>query len=82
VRIGDGYKGWKEHAPFDAIIVTAAAPKIPQPLLDQLKEGGKMIIPVGPVSMVQNLMLIEKSGNKTTTKKLIPVRFVPFTRKK
>lgn len=81
VRIGDGYNGWKEHAPYDAIIVTAAPPKIPQPLIDQLKDGGKMIIPVGPISMVQDLILIEKSGNKTTTKKLIPVRFVPFTRK-
>ncbi|MFC2096776.1 protein-L-isoaspartate(D-aspartate) O-methyltransferase [Bacteroidota bacterium] len=81
VKIGDGYNGWQEHAPYDAIIVTAAPSKVPQPLLDQLKDGGKMIIPVGEQSMVQYLLLIEKDGNKTKTKKLIPVRFVPFTRK-
>lgn len=82
VKIGDGYNGWQEHAPYDAIIVTAAPPSIPKPLINQLKDGGKMIIPVGPTSMVQDLLLIEKTGNKTKTKNLIPVRFVPFTRKR
>jgi len=82
VKIGDGFNGWPEEAPFDAIIVTAAPAEIPQPLIDQLKEGGKMIIPVGPQNMVQYLMLCEKKSNKIKTKNLIPVRFVPFTRKR
>ena len=64
VKIADGYDGWKEHAPYDAIIVTAAAEYIPPPLKDQLKDGGRMIIPVGSPYMTQQLMLIEKSGNK------------------
>lgn len=80
VRIGDGYYGWKEYAPFDAIIVTAAAEFIPPPLLEQLKPGGKMIIPIGSPFMVQTLMLVEKEGKKTRTHSLFPVRFVPFTR--
>ncbi len=80
VRIGDGYYGWKEYAPFDAIIVTAAAEFIPPPLLEQLKPGGKMIIPIGSPFMVQTLMLVEKEGKKTRTQSLFPVRFVPFTR--
>ncbi len=80
VRIGDGYYGWKEHAPYDAIIVTAAAEFIPPPLIEQLKPGGKMIIPVGSPFMVQTLMLLEKVGGKTRTKSLFPVQFVPFTR--
>lgn len=80
-KIGDGYIGWAEFAPFDAIIVTAAPAEIPQPLLDQLKEGGKMVIPVGKAVSIQQMMLVEKQGGKTTTKTLIPVRFVPFTRK-
>lgn len=82
VKIADGYDGWKEHAPYDAIIVTAAAEYIPPPLIEQLKDRGKIIIPVGSPFMTQMLMLVEKKGNKTTTKSLFPVAFVPFTREK
>jgi protein-L-isoaspartate(D-aspartate) O-methyltransferase len=82
VKIGDGYDGWKEHAPYDAIVVTAAAEYIPPPLIEQLKEGGRIIIPVGSPFMTQMLMLVQKKGNKTTTRSLFPVAFVPFTRKK
>jgi len=81
-RSGDGYHGWPEYAPFDAIIVTAAPPEIPQPLIDQLKDGGKMIIPVGPTNSVQYLKLLEKKSGKIQIRKMIPVRFVPFTRYK
>ena len=82
VKVDDGYDGWKEHAPYDAIIVTAAAEYIPPPLIEQLKEGGKMIIPVGSPFLNQTLMLVEKKkGGKTVTKSLMPVVFVPFTRK-
>ncbi|MFZ2899600.1 MAG: protein-L-isoaspartate(D-aspartate) O-methyltransferase [Saprospiraceae bacterium] len=80
VRIGDGYHGWEEAGPFNAIVVTAGAGSIPSPLVKQLKEGGKMVIPVGDTQQVQNLMLVEKKGGKTTTKTLFPVRFVPFVR--
>lgn len=80
VRVGDGYQGLPEQAPFDAIIVTAAPEKVPQPLIDQLKEGGKMIIPVGPPANVQELRLLEKKNGKIRTSYLFPVRFVPFTR--
>lgn len=80
-KIGDGYHGWEEHAPFDAIIVTAAPEEIPPRLVEQLKEGGKMVIPVGP-SADQHLKLIEKNKKgKITSKDLLPVRFVPFTRR-
>jgi len=80
VRIGDGYYGWEEHAPFDAIIVTAAASHVPPPLVKQLKPGGRMIIPVGSAFMVQQLVLIEKSkGGEVTLKQILPVRFVPLT---
>ena len=83
VKIGDGYKGWPEHAPYDAIIVTAAAAQIPQPLIDQLKPGGRMVIPVGGVYEVQDLMLITKdASSKVIKKSIIPVRFVPLTRTK
>ncbi len=82
VRNADGYYGWKEKAPFDAIVVTAAAEYIPPPLIAQLKDGGVMVIPVGTPFLVQTLMLVEKRGNKTTTRSLIPVRFVPLTRGK
>lgn len=82
LKIADGYYGWKEHAPFDAIVVTAASEFIPPPLIEQLKDGGKMIIPVGTPFMVQTLMLIQKEGDKFTTTSLMPVRFVPFTRTK
>lgn len=80
VRVGDGYQGWPEQAPFDAIIVTAAPEKVPQPLIDQLKEGGKMIIPVGSHTNTQELRLLEKKKGKIRTTSLLPVRFVPFTR--
>lgn len=80
-RIGDGYQGWPEQSPFDAIIVTAAAEKIPQPLIDQLQEGGKMVIPIGMAGQVQELMLLEKTKGQIKTTNLGAVRFVPFTRK-
>ena len=79
-KTGDGYYGWKEKSPFDAIVVTAAAEHIPPPLIEQLKEGGRMIIPVGSPFMVQQLMLVEKKAGKTRTISLMPVRFVPFKR--
>lgn len=82
VKIADGYFGWSEHAPFDAIVVTAAAEFIPPPLIKQLKDGGRIIIPVGSPFMTQMLMLVEKNGDKVTTKSLFPVRFVPFRRSK
>lgn len=80
VRQGDGYNGWPSAAPFDAVIVTAAAEFIPPPLLDQLREGGHMIIPVGSPFFVQHLMLVEKKDDEITTRSLMPVRFVPFRR--
>ena len=76
-RIGDGYQGWPDEAPFDAIILTAAPPKIPQPLIDQLKVGGRMVVPVG--SYVQDLMLITKTAQGIEKKTVAPVRFVPMT---
>lgn len=82
VKEADGYYGWKENGPYDAIIVTAAAEFVPPPLIEQLKENGKIIIPIGSPFMTQTLMLIEKNGKKIKTKNLLPVRFVPFTRKK
>ena len=79
-RHADGYYGWDEHAPFDAIIVTAAAGHIPPPLLKQLKPGGRMVIPVGGPFMVQSLVLVEKDRTgKITTRNLMAVRFVPLT---
>ncbi|MCA1795120.1 MAG: protein-L-isoaspartate(D-aspartate) O-methyltransferase [Desulfobacteraceae bacterium] len=80
IKHGDGYYGWEEHAPFDAIVVTAAAEYIPPPLLAQLKPGGKMVIPVGSPFMTQQLMLVTKKGDDIITRALFPVRFVPFTR--
>lgn len=80
VKIGDGYAGWEEHAPFDAIVVTAGAESVPPPLFAQLKEGGRMVIPVGPVYRTQTLKLIEKKRGKAVTRNLMPVVFVPFTR--
>lgn len=77
---GDGYYGLEEQAPFDAIVVTAAAEHIPPSLIQQLKDGGKMIIPVGSPFLVQTLMLVEKKKGKISTSSLMPVRFVPFTR--
>ena len=81
VRHGDGYLGWEEEAPFDAIIVTAAPEHLPQPLADQLAEGGRLIIPVGPVFGVQSLLLYEKKGGELKETYLFPVRFVPLTRR-
>ncbi len=80
VRSGDGYHGWPEKAPFDAIMVTAGAETIPQALIDQLKIGGRLIIPVGPHNGVRQLVLATKKKNKITKKNLMSVRFVPFTR--
>jgi len=78
-RQGDGYHGWPEHAPYDAIVVTAAAGHIPPPLVDQLAPGGRMVIPVGGVFQVQQLVLVEKAPDgKVTTRSLLPVRFVPL----
>jgi protein-L-isoaspartate(D-aspartate) O-methyltransferase len=83
VRTGDGYKGWEEHAPFDAIMVTAGADEIPPPLIKQLKPGGRMVIPVGPVQAIQSLTLIEKQADGTIrSRDVLPVRFVPFTRER
>jgi protein-L-isoaspartate(D-aspartate) O-methyltransferase len=79
---GDGYYGWEQYAPFDAIIVTAAASHIPPPLIKQLKVGGSMIIPVGSRFMAQELLLVKKEeGEKITTRQILPVRFVPLTGK-
>ncbi len=77
VKVGDGYKGWKEHAPFDAIIVTCAPTHVPEPLKEQLKEGGRMIIPVGE-SYSQKLVYIEKVNGELRQKSEFPVRFVPM----
>ena len=80
VRAGDGYYGWQEEAPFDGIIVTAAASHIPPPLIAQLRAGGRMVIPVGGPFFVQQLMLVEKGADGTvTSRQLLPVRFVPLT---
>ena len=81
VRAGDGYKGWVEAAPFDAIIVTCAPDHVPQPLVDQLKEGGRMIIPVGPAGE-QELYVLRKKGDKIERRAVLPVRFVPMTGRK
>ena len=78
VRAGDGYKGWPEAAPFDAVIVTCAPEKVPQPLVEQLKDGGRMIIPFGP-SGNQELVLLRKQGTRLEKRATLPVRFVPMT---
>jgi protein-L-isoaspartate(D-aspartate) O-methyltransferase len=78
-RIGDGYYGWQEQAPFDAILVTAAADHIPPPLIKQLKPGGRMLIPVGSRFMTQQLVLVNKGDEGITTRLVLPVRFVPLT---
>ena len=81
LRIGDGYYGWPQASPFDAIIVTAAASHVPPPLLKQLKPGGRMLIPLGMQFMAQYLMLVEKQmDGSVTSRQILPVRFVPFTR--
>ncbi len=80
VRLGDGYYGWQEHAPYDAIIVTAAASHIPPPLIRQLKPGGRMVIPVGSRFATQQLILVEKNRDgEVRTRQLMPVTFVPLT---
>jgi len=79
-RVGDGYYGWPEAAPFDAIMVTAAASHVPPPLLKQLKPGGRMVIPLGTQFMTQYLMLVEKQQDgSVTTRQILPVAFVPLT---
>jgi protein-L-isoaspartate(D-aspartate) O-methyltransferase len=78
LKVGDGYYGWEEHAPYDGIIVAAAADHIPPPLLAQLKDGGRMAIPVGSPFSVQNLVLIEKKDGKVFTKNVAGVLFVPM----
>ena len=81
VRIGDGYKGWPDAAPFDAIVVTAAPDHVPQPLVDQLAPRGRMVIPVGSRHGVQDLVVITKDADgRTVTRKTMAVRFVPLTR--
>lgn len=79
-KIGDGYQGWPEHAPFDSIIMTAAAPHVPQPLVDQLKPGGRLVIPVGEQAGAQTLYLIEKGADGSISRReILAVRFVPLT---
>jgi protein-L-isoaspartate(D-aspartate) O-methyltransferase len=77
VRYGDGYRGWPEHAPFDAILITAAPPEIPEPLLEQLAPSGRLISPVGEVA--QDLVVVRKGPNGLDRETVIPVRFVPMT---
>lgn len=78
-KVGDGYYGWDAHAPYDAIIVTAAASHVPPPLIRQLKPGGRMVIPVGAQFLTQYLLLVEKSDDGTvSTRQILPVRFVPL----
>ena len=79
-KVGDGYAGWPEHAPFDGIIVTCAPERIPEPLIAQLAEGGRMIIPVG-VKYSQELVLLDKREGAVKQRAILPVRFVPMTRK-
>ena len=80
VKSGDGYNGWSEHAPFDIILVTAAAEEIPKPLINQLAENGRLVIPVGETGAVQELILLVKKKGKIEKKRLTFVRFVPFKR--
>jgi protein-L-isoaspartate(D-aspartate) O-methyltransferase len=79
IKVGDGYKGWPEEAPFDAVIVTCAPENVPQPLVDQLKEGGRMVIPVGE-RFSQQLYLLEKKNGQMKESATLPVRFVPMLR--
>jgi protein-L-isoaspartate(D-aspartate) O-methyltransferase len=80
IKYGDGYKGWKEYSPFDIVIVTAAAEQIPGPLIDQLAENGRLVIPIGEPSAVQELILLVKKNGKIEKSRLTFVRFVPFKR--
>jgi protein-L-isoaspartate(D-aspartate) O-methyltransferase len=79
VHVGDGTLGWPEHAPYDAISVTAAGPQVPQALLDQLAEGGRMVIPVGSRQATQALLRVTRRGGTLETEELLPVHFVPLT---
>ena len=80
VREGDGYAGWPEHAPFDAIVVTAAPERVPAPLLEQLRPGGRLVIPVGPMHATQQLRVVEKDAQgRLHERQITPVRFVPLT---
>ena len=79
-RHGDGYSGWQEEAPYDAVIITAAPESIPPTLIGQLKDGGKMIVPVGMVHQVQSLKLVSKKNGKITEENLLPVSFVPMVK--
>jgi protein-L-isoaspartate(D-aspartate) O-methyltransferase len=82
-KVADGYHGWPACGPFDGIVVTAAASHVPPPLIEQLKPGGRMIIPVGGAFFLQHLMLVEKRADgRVTTRQLLPVRFVPLRRKR
>lgn len=79
IKIGDGYQGWPEKAPFDGIVVTAAAPRVPAALVEQLRPGGRMVIPVGATGQVQELLVVEKRADGTVTRRnVLPVRFVPL----
>jgi protein-L-isoaspartate(D-aspartate) O-methyltransferase len=81
-RVGDGYYGWKEVAPFDAILVTAAASHVPPPLVEQLKPGGRLVVPVGSRFMTQQLLFVEKAADgSVSTRQIMPVIFVPLTGK-
>jgi protein-L-isoaspartate(D-aspartate) O-methyltransferase len=81
VRVGDGYLGWPEKAPFDAIIVTCAPDHVPEPLISQLKEGGRLVIPVGAAGGIQQLVLLRKNNGQISKAKMLDVRFVPMTGK-
>jgi protein-L-isoaspartate(D-aspartate) O-methyltransferase len=80
VQLGDGHSGWPEHAPYDAIVVTAAAERVPDVLVEQLKPGGRMVIPVGPRNQTQDFVLIRKAADGSISRRVVlPVRFVPMT---
>ena len=81
VKTGDGYHGWPDCGPFDSIVVTAALAEVPPPLIEQLKVGGRLVMPVGPAGATQHLTVIEKTApGQTTSRAVALVRFVPFTR--
>jgi protein-L-isoaspartate(D-aspartate) O-methyltransferase len=79
VRAGDGYRGWSEKAPFDIILITAAAPRVPQPLVDQLADRGRLIMPLGRTGEIQTLIVLEKNGKEIRRSTITAVRFVPMT---
>jgi protein-L-isoaspartate(D-aspartate) O-methyltransferase len=82
-RVGDGYRGWPEAAPFDAIVVTAAPERMPQPLIDQLAPGGRLVAPIGPAGGAQQLLVLRKDADgRALTRDVLPVRFVPLTRER